>query len=307
MARLLAQADVSEVVDVAAEVLPEAAAPVAQQGAQAAAQQAPGGIPVVAADGSIQGIVSPEELVAAVSQNLQVVNQQAAQANSFQLSDMATMPYWSDLFSDIFTNLAFQGVLLLQGIIVSVVLLAIGFFVATIVASIVRYICGVLRIDKLAKHTPFLNNLMEANPVLRPSIILSKLVRWSIIIMFLLNAMVQLRLTTLAQFVGQILVFLPNLIVALIILGVGFMAGDFVKKMVSATSEAGGMQGGDQSVLASIAHWALVAFAGFAAMAQLGIASDLVNIVVAGVVFSASLAIGLGSKDRVTDMLKKLG
>jgi hypothetical protein len=104
----------------------------------------------------------------------------------------------------------------------------------------------------------------------------------------------------------QLLLWLPNLVVALVVLVIGGLAATALSNVVRAsTAKAGFSNPGAIAKVASVGVWA---FAIVVAVNQLGIAETLVNTlfmaVVGALALAAGLAFGLGGRDTAGEIVR---
>lgn len=78
------------------------------------------------------------------------------------------------------------------------------------------------------------------------------------------------------------MLFLPNLIVALIIIFVGLLLGRFVSNIVRGVVSGSGA--GSPGVFANITYYAIVGFAIFMALTQTHVAPSLLNLLFTGLI-----------------------
>jgi hypothetical protein len=134
------------------------------------------------------------------------------------------------------------------------------------------------------------------------------LVKWFLILVFLMAATDILNLSQVTEFLNKIILYIPNVVVAVVILAVVVMLGNFVYDVVRGSTRAAGIM--SATLLATISKWSIVVFGVFAALIQLGIASSLVSTIFIGFVamlsLAGGLAFGLGGKDEARMMLEKL-
>jgi hypothetical protein len=124
-----------------------------------------------------------------------------------------------------------------------------------------------------------------------PSVVGGELVKWLIRIVFLVAAANVLGLTQVSLLLNQVLLWIPNLIVAAVILLVAPLLARFVRGGIEVG--AGQMGFTNAPLLGRIAEIAIIAFAVVIAVNQIGIAANLVNILFIGLVGAVSLAFGL--------------
>jgi len=124
-----------------------------------------------------------------------------------------------------------------------------------------------------------------------PSQYIGLLARWLIYLVFFLAAANFLGWSQVSLLLNDFLAWLPNLIVAVIIV----LAAPVLGRLLRTAIEAGGAGMGlsNTALLGRLAEFAVVAFGVIVALYQVGIASDLVNILFIGVVGAMALALGL--------------
>jgi hypothetical protein len=125
----------------------------------------------------------------------------------------------------------------------------------------------------------------------KPSAVVGELVKWLIRIVFLVAAANVLGMPQVSELLNQILLWIPNLIVAAVILLLAPLLARFVRGAIEVG--AGEMGFSNAPLLGKIAEIAIVAFAVVIAINQIGIAANLVNTLFIGLVGAVSLAFGL--------------
>jgi hypothetical protein len=126
---------------------------------------------------------------------------------------------------------------------------------------------------------------------IQPSIVAGELVKWLVRIIFLVAAANVLGMTQVSELLNQVLLWIPNLIVAAVILLLAPLLARFVRGGIEVG--AGEMGFTNARLLGRIAEIAIVAFAVVIAINQIGIAENLVNTLFIGLVGAVSLAFGL--------------
>ena len=137
-----------------------------------------------------------------------------------------------------------------------------------------------------------------------------QLVKWFVIIIFLLPSLNLIGLDYIASFLKEdVLGFLPRLIVAALILIIATIVADFLSKTVIAGSRAMSLK--STNMLGSLVKYTVWVFAFIIALGQLGIAEGYMNTLFAGIIgmfaVAGALAFGLGGKDIAARLLAKLG
>jgi hypothetical protein len=142
---------------------------------------------------------------------------------------------------------------------------------------------------------------------IKPSVVGGELVKWLIRIVFLVAAANVLGMTQVSELLNQILLWIPNLIVAAVILLVAPILARFVRGAIEVG--AGEMGFTNAPLLGRIAEIAIVVFAVVIAINQIGIAAALVNTLFIGLVgalaLAFGLAFGLGGRDVAGQITEK--
>lgn len=216
---------------------------------------------------------------------------------------------WGDIIVSSLQNVANAVAWFLPLIIGSVIVFVVGLVVATALGKTVEQIIKVLKVDSFLSKLAFEQALERAGWKLNSGAFLGGLVRWFIIIAFLLASINILgdRFKPISDFLISVLTYLPNVVVAALILIIGALVADFTEKLVRGSVEAVGYKG---SIAGIAVRWGIWVFAISAALLQLQIAKELVAIVLTPVVFALALAFGLafglGGKGAATDFLDKM-
>jgi hypothetical protein len=197
---------------------------------------------------------------------------------------------WGDAIFLALTNALNTFLAAIPSIIGALVIIIIGWIIAGILARIVT---GLLRrggADRLfAEHGGDVYG--EQSRRVQPSVIGGELVKWLVRIIFLVAAANVLGFTQVSLLLNQFLLWIPNLIVAAVILLVAPILARFVRGAIEVG--AGQMGFTNARLLGRIAEVAIVAFAVVIAVNQLGIAANLVDTLFLGVVAALALAFGL--------------
>ena len=126
-----------------------------------------------------------------------------------------------------------------------------------------------------------------------------------IVLLFVVQALNILGLDFLVTLATGVIAYLPHVIAALVILGVGLWLGSLVKKLLSTV-----LQGPHYKFLANVAQAAIIAISIFMALDQLGLAASIVNaafiLTLGALALAFGLSFGLGGKDFAAKYLQKL-
>lgn len=189
----------------------------------------------------------------------------------------------------------------------ALIVFLIGWIVAVALGKVVEQIVRALRVDRLLMQLELEKPIARAGWKLNSGAFIGGLVRWFLIIVFLLAAVNILGLTQVSGFLRDVVLYIPNVIVAAIILVIAALVAGAVEHVVRGSVEAAGYKGAFAGV---VARWAIWIFAFIAALFQLGIATALLQTLVTGfvavLVLSFGLAFGLGGRDAAASFLDRM-
>lgn len=130
---------------------------------------------------------------------------------------------------------------------------------------------------------------------------------WFLLLIFLVPAVDALGLTTVSGLLTTLVAYIPNVFVAILVLFLGTLAATFVSDIVRGVTASTNV--GNPNVFASIARYAIIAFAALIALEQLQIAPALLNIlftaIVGALALAFGLAFGLGGRETAQRLLSR--
>ncbi|MFB6212210.1 MAG: hypothetical protein ABEI53_00100 [Candidatus Magasanikbacteria bacterium] len=196
----------------------------------------------------------------------------------------------------------------LGNVLGALVVFLIGLVVASGVGAFVKKIVNLMKIDDLIRGLGVEDFFERAGIRLDSGKFLGQATYWFLVVVFLLAASDILNFSTLSQFLRDVLLYIPNVIVAVLIMLVSIVIGNLLKETVRSSVKGAKLQG--YKFLGSLTWWAVVVFGFLAAISQLGIAQSLINTLVAGVVamiaLAGGIAFGLGGQDYAHYLVSKL-
>ncbi len=184
------------------------------------------------------------------------------------------------------------------------VILLIGWLISWAIGAAITTVLRTIRFNDLGNRSglsQFVNNMgVHADP----STFVAQIVKWFVRLIVLVVAFDALGLPAIAQIFNQMLTWLPNLIVALVVLVIGGVVATAVSDLVRGSTASAGL--GNPQMLATLARYAVWAFAIIVAVNQIGIATTLVNTLfmafVGALALAFGLAFGLGGRDTAAQM-----
>jgi len=215
---------------------------------------------------------------------------------------------WTEVVTASLQTLWSGFISFLPNLLGAIIVFVIGWIVASLLGRLVAQVVRVLRIDQILEKMGFKKSMERANLKLDSGKFLGELVKWFFIIVFLMAATDIKIASSVTEFLKMVLFYIPQLIVAVLILLTAVLVANFLQRLVKASVEAAGLRSAD--FLATVTKWAILIFAFLAALLQLGIVPSLIQTLftgfVAALVVSLGLAFGLGGKNLATEILNKL-
>ncbi|MCA1571894.1 MAG: small-conductance mechanosensitive ion channel [Chloroflexi bacterium] len=180
----------------------------------------------------------------------------------------------------------------------AIIILVLGWIIAGLLAGLVETVLKRVGFERAAESTGIAGFVKQAGSDWTVSKVVAEIVKWFVRLVALQAAASILGMTQISEIINSILLWLPNLVVALAIVVLGAFLANFVSKIVRGT--VGKMGFDNPDLFANIARFAIIGFAIIAAVDQLGIAETVVNTLLIGVVAALAaafaLAFGLGGQ-----------
>ena len=193
-------------------------------------------------------------------------------------------------------------------LLAALIVFIIGWLIAIALGRLANRIIKAIKLDVILAKIGFKKALAKAKLKLDSGRFFDELVKWFFIIVFLMAAADILGLYQVTEFLKGILYYIPNIVVAVVILLSAVIVANFLQKLVRASVDAAGLQAA--GFLSGLTKWAILIFGFVAVLSQLGIAVTLINTLVIGLVamlaLAGGLAFGLGGRDQAARFLEKL-
>lgn len=184
------------------------------------------------------------------------------------------------------------------------IILFIGLFVSILLKKILLTLFTFFRIDALLNKT----RLITQKEVRLWEEILAELLRWTIIILFLVPTLEAWGLSKATSVLNQFLFYIPNIIVAVIIGFVGIIVSNLISDVVKNSVKSLGQS--SANTLAVFSRSTVLFFIILVMLNQLGVAQDLIRIFFTGLIamlaLAGGLAFGLGGKDSAKEIIEEL-
>jgi hypothetical protein len=216
---------------------------------------------------------------------------------------------WSASFRDSFNSLGEGVVSFIPNLIVALIIFVVGWAIGSLLGQVVNQIIKSLKIDNLLRSAKVDDVLRRAGFNLDSGRFVGALIEWFVIIVFLVASLDVLGLTQVNSFLNQVvLLYLPQVIVAVLILLVSVVIAAAMQKVVVGAAMAAGVH--SANFLGSVTKWAIWVFAVLMALFQLGIAAPFVQTLFTGLIVALSLAFGLsfglGGQQAAAGFIEKM-
>lgn len=199
---------------------------------------------------------------------------------------------WADVLSQSFQNLFYGLVAFIPNLVVALIIFIVGWLVGAALGRVVEQVVKSLRVDQALKSTGVERVFSRAGFEFSSGKFLGFLVKWFFIIVFLVAALDVLHLTTVNSFISDVVLgYLPQVIVAVLILLVAAVVAEAAERVVTGSAKAASLHAA--GFLGKVARYAIWIFALLAALTQLNVATELIQSIIQGVIIAVSLAVGL--------------
>jgi len=216
---------------------------------------------------------------------------------------------WSQVLTESFQGLWVGVINFIPSLVVAVLIVIIGWAIGVLLGRVVSQIIKSLKIDDALRKGGVEEFLAHGGISLNVGNFLGALVKWFLMLVFLIAALDVLNLTQVNEFLRSILAYIPQVIVAVLILVAASMIADTLRRIVVSSAMAAGVK--SAGFLGTVSKWAVWVFGILVALSQLGIAAVLVHTLFTGFVVALSLAVGLsfglGGQDAASKILEKWG
>lgn len=215
---------------------------------------------------------------------------------------------WGEAITISLTGLWERFFNFLPALVGAIVVFVLGWIVAVALGNLIAKAIKAAKVDNALEKIEFNKRMAEMGISSSVSELIGGIIKWFLVLVFLMAATDILGLSQVTDFLNQIIMYLPNVVVAVVILAVAFLVGNFVYNVVKGSTKAAGVM--SAALLATLSKWSIIIFGILAALIQLGIATSLVSTIFIGIVAALSLAtglaFGLGGKDEAGAILRKL-
>lgn len=215
---------------------------------------------------------------------------------------------WGSIIAVPLQNMWYGVAGALSNIVGALIILILGVVVANVLGMLIGRVVKLINLDKLLSTVGVEQYFRKAGVQLNSSVFFQKFVYWFFVVVFILAAADVLGFQALSEFLRAALLYVPNVIVAVLIMLAAVVIGNFLRHIVRASVKSAELHAA--SFLGTLTWWSVVLFGFFAALSQLGIAVAIINSLVTGFVamlaIAGGLAFGLGGKEYASHLISQL-
>lgn len=216
---------------------------------------------------------------------------------------------WGDVFNTSLQSLWFGFVQFAPRLVVAIVFFIVGWVLGSLLSKAIEQVFSSLKIDSLFKSVGAENFFRKAGVNLNSGHFVGEVVKWFVIIVFLLPSLNLVGLYDVSSFLSNsVLGFLPQVVIAAFVLIIAAVVSEGLSKVVLATAKAMNLKAAN--MLATVAKYAVWVFAIIIALGKLGL-GDYMSILFSGIIamlaLGSAIAFGLGGKDAAARFISKLG
>lgn len=191
-------------------------------------------------------------------------------------------------------------------LLAALLLLALGWLLARLVRGGTERLLKAVRFDALAERSG-LEALAGAGGIrLSLSAVVGALAYWLVLLVVAISVTGSLGLTVVAELLNRVALYLPNVLVAILVLLFGTLLARFVNRLVFTWLH--GIKAPNALFLSTAAEYLIQVFAFFLALEQLAIGTQLVtaafSIAFGGLVLALALAFGIGGRDWAAQRIR---
>ena len=215
---------------------------------------------------------------------------------------------WLDVVVGSLQNLYQLVIGFIPQLIGALVVLLVGLIVASGLERLVERVIFYLKVDQLLNKLGVGAYLQRANLQLNAGYFLGRIVYWFMVVAFLLAASDILGFSALSDFLRDVLTYIPNVLIAALILLASVVVANFLRGLVVASVMGAKLHGARS--LGQVTWWVVLVFGVLTAAVQLNIAVTVINTLITGLIamlaLAGGLAFGLGGRESASRWLNKM-
>lgn len=216
---------------------------------------------------------------------------------------------WAEVFNASLQGLWLGFIQFVPNLILAIIVFIVGWAIGALVSKAIAQVFAAIKIDKLFQSVGVEEYLSRAGFKLNVGNFIGEIVKWFIVLVFLMTSFEILGLSKVTDFLKEVVLgYLPQVIIAALILVVATIVADAAGKLVSGAAKASNIA--SANMLGSMAKWAIWIFALIIALSELGVAPAFMQTLFSGIIamlaIAGGLAFGLGGKDAAAGAIQSI-
>ncbi len=217
---------------------------------------------------------------------------------------------WGQVLSNSFASVWAGFFSFVPNLIVAIIIFVVGWVVGAALSKVIAQLIRMVKVDGALRAAGIEELVKKMGMNLNSGVFIGELVKWFIIVVFLIASFEVLGLAQVNIFLTKVVIdYLPQVIAAVLILLIAAVLAEAMRKVVIGSAQAAEIK--SASFLGAVTKWAIWVFAILAALFQLGIAATFIQTLFTGVVIAVALAVGLafglGGQEAAARWLDKAG
>jgi len=187
----------------------------------------------------------------------------------------------------------------------ALLVIVIGWIISRIVRKLIKRTLAAVGIDKVGEQIERIDIVRKSGMSIKISGFISSVIYYLMMLIFIVAGTDILGMPAISQLMSDVLNYVPNLIVAILIMGIGLLIADFLKNMVQTACKSIGIPA--YSLIANIVFYFVLINVLIVALSQARIDTDFLknnlSLILAGIIFAFALGYGIASKDLASNFL----
>ncbi|PIQ66314.1 MAG: hypothetical protein COV96_02155 [Candidatus Zambryskibacteria bacterium CG11_big_fil_rev_8_21_14_0_20_42_18] len=216
---------------------------------------------------------------------------------------------WGEVLTLSFQNLWIGVVNFVPNLVIALIILILGWLIGALFGRAIWQVFKSLKVDDALRRAGLESFVRRGGLELDSGAFVGALVKWFVILIFLVAALDVLGLSQVNFFLQDVVLgYLPRVLAAALVLLVAGVIGDVIGRVVVTAAKTADVK--SAHFVGAIAKWAIWVFAILVALSQLGIATSFSQTLFTGVVIAGSLALGLsfglGGQEAAARFIERL-
>jgi Conserved TM helix/Mechanosensitive ion channel len=218
---------------------------------------------------------------------------------------MNNLPNLAQVIVNTINNLIAQFQDFIPKLINVIVILTIGYFIAKLLALATKKVLGKIGFDKIGDKLNEIDIVKQLKTEIKLSEIVAKVLFFFVMLIFIIAATEMLGVAAITSMVMMLVNFIPKLVAAAIMLQIGVLIADALKKTVVTICKSFNVPSG--KLIGNVVFYFFLIITVVSALGQAGINTELLestfNLLIGGVIFAFAVGYGFASRDILSNLL----